>query len=106
MSIRTVAMTYAYAVLYGLSLGGKGVLISLIWPHYFGRFSLGTIRGFTWPLLLAANSLGPLLAGWIYDTTGSYGSAFELFTAACILSAIWVLLAKVPQRSTTFRKTS
>lgn len=101
MAIKSVAMAYAYAVLWGLSLGGVGVLVQLVWPHYYGRLSLGTIRGITWPVQMAANSVGPLLAGWIYDTVGSYQHAFELFTVAAVLAAIWMLLAKAPQHSST-----
>lgn len=97
MAVKSAAMAYAYAVLWGLSLGGVSVLIQLIWPRYYGRLSLGAIRGMAWPVLMMANSVGPLIAGGIYDTAGSYQYAFIIFAIAAVLAAVWMLLVKTPQ---------
>jgi len=104
MAVKSAAMAYAYAVLWGLSLGGVSVLIQLVWPHYYGRLSLGAIRGMAWPVLMMANSVGPLIAGWIYDTAGSYQRAFELFAGASVLAAVWMLLVRTPQHPSISEK--
>ena len=36
---------YAGFLLYGAGLGGGWVLQELIWANYYGRLSLGTVRG-------------------------------------------------------------
>jgi MFS family permease len=99
MMVRSVPMAYAYAVVWGLSLGGSAVLVQLIWPYYFGRLSLGTIRGLAWPMQMMANAVGPLIAGLVYDNLGSYQYAFIFFAAVSLLSVVWMLLVRTPHRS-------
>ena len=41
--------------------------------------------------------LGPIFAGWIYDQSGSYTSAFIIFIIALIIGFIFMYLAKSPQ---------
>ena len=36
---------YAGFFLYGIGMGGTSILAELIWANYFGRISLGKIRG-------------------------------------------------------------
>jgi MFS family permease len=96
MSVRSIPLAYAYAVIYGLTYGGLFPLFGLAQANYFGRTSLATIRGLAQPFLMTANALGPLLAGWIYDLARSYQVAFSVFIAAYLLSVLWVLLARPP----------
>ncbi len=99
MSIRNVAMAYAYAVLYGFTFGGVFPLFSLALANYFGRTSQASIRGVAQPFLMVANALGPVLAGWTYDLTLSYRISFLVFTGAFLMSIPWVLLARMPGSS-------
>jgi len=96
MTIRNVPMAYGYAVFYGFTFGGVFPLFALALANYFGRASLGTIRGMAQPLLMLANALGPVFAGLIYDFTSSYTIAFAVFIVAFLLGVPWVLLSRPP----------
>ncbi|MDO8530566.1 MAG: MFS transporter [Dehalococcoidia bacterium] len=95
---RTPAMAYAYAVVYGLALGGFLSLTPTMWATYFGRESLGAIRGFTFPALQLLAALSPVFAGWVYDVSGSYTWAFIPFAGLYVVAAALVAMARVPER--------
>ncbi|MBI4308016.1 MAG: MFS transporter [Chloroflexi bacterium] len=93
---RTAEMAYASALVYGLALGGLIGLIPTMWADYFGRESLGAIRGFTFPWVLGLSAIAPAFAGWVYDVGGSYVGAFIPFAGFYLLSALLVAVARPP----------
>ena len=83
-------------LLYGIGLGGNMVLPDILWASYYGRRSLGRIRGmglFISHMLAAA---GPPFFGFLFDITGGYGLSFAIFGAILILSALLSLLLRPP----------
>ena len=44
---------------------------------------------------------GPILAGYVYDSTGSYDTAFIVFAVATAVSMVLVLMARPPKRPAT-----
>jgi MFS family permease len=95
--VNTPAMAFIYAVSAGLTTGAIPVLQNMIWPEYYGRTFLGTIRGAFAPVSMLAFGLGPLLSGLLYDATGSYRTAFLAIVGAALLSAALFALARRPQ---------
>ncbi|HZR99717.1 MAG TPA: MFS transporter [Chloroflexota bacterium] len=87
-----------FALLYGVVVGGNSTLEAVIWADYYGRGSLGTIRGFGRPVTLTANALGPLATGLAIDAFGSYQPPFLGYAAASLGAAMLVLLARPPRR--------
>ena len=78
------------AVVYGGVLGfASGFTITasaVIWPNYFGRRHLGSIRGVATTMVLAAAALGPLPLSLGFDLAGSYTTVLGfalLLPAAC-----------------------
>ena len=45
-------------------------LQNFIWADYFGRESVGSIRGLVNPINLVVGGLGPPAAGYVHDTRG------------------------------------
>lgn len=87
---------YAGFLLYGIGLGGNMVLPDILWASYYGRRSLGRIRGmglFISHMLAAA---GPPFFGFLFDSTGGYGLSFAIFGAILILSALLSLMLRPP----------
>jgi cyanate permease len=84
--------------LYGTGLAGSFVLREVIWADFFGRTSLGTVRGLSlfFSHLFAAG--GAPFFGFLHDRTGSYNLSFVLFSCALFTSALLILLAKSPQK--------
>ncbi len=98
---RQIHFTYFGFFLYGTGLAGSFVLREVIWANFFGRQSLGTVRGLSllFSHLFAAS--GAPFFGFLYDRTGSYELSFTIFICALFTSAFLVLLAKPPRRESS-----
>ncbi len=88
---------FLYGVVAGISFAAGLTLLQLIIPTYFGRASLGAIRGATMPVTLAGNAVGPILAAATFDLTGSYTPIFSAFLGLYVLSGVAILLARPPR---------
>ena len=84
--------------LFGAGLGSGAVVRGVIWATYFGRASVGTIRGMVGPVELASNGVGPPAMGLIYDVTGAYTIAFWTAVALMLTSAVLMSTARPPRR--------
>ena len=84
-------------LVYGAGGAGYGPLSSLMWANYFGRRSLGSIRGVFLPITQLISAFSPVFAGAIFDSKGSYDQAFIIF-ALCFIFAIGAIyLARRPE---------
>ena len=68
----------------------------VIFADYYGRHSLGAIRGITRPAQMATNAIGPLVAAVAYDATSSYSLVFSSFTVVAIIAAMFIFSAIPP----------
>jgi MFS family permease len=91
-----IQLLYLGFFLYGTGLAGSFVLREVIWANFFGRTSLGTVRGLSllFSYLFAAS--GAPFFGFLHDRMGSYRVSFTIFACALFTSAFLVLLAKPP----------
>ena len=81
----------------GFGVGGLHLLVRLAWADYYGRQHLGTIRGVTLSAQIGGQALGPVLAGFLFDITGSYLLPFLVFASAVCAGGIFVLAAVAPK---------
>ena len=75
-----------FLALYSTGFGGSMVLRGAILREYYGTFSLGKLLGINMGIASVGGIIGPTLAGWAYDTIGSYlpiwfGLCFTLLIA-------------------------
>jgi OFA family oxalate/formate antiporter-like MFS transporter len=89
---------YAGFFLYGIGLGGNMVLPEILWANYFGRRSLGRVRGLGLLISQALAASGPPFFGFLFDFTGGYGLSFAIFGAALITSAFLSLMLRPPTK--------
>lgn len=85
-----------YLVIFAAPYGGTIALRGAIQGEYFGRKAFGTISGMLRVVDLPGTVAGPLFAGWVFDVTGSYTSAFLVIAFLNILGALAVLAAVRP----------
>jgi cyanate permease len=92
----SIQVTYVGFFLYGTGLAGSFVLREVIWANFFGRNSLGTVRGLSlfFSNLFAAS--GAPFFGFLHDVTGSYNLSFTIFSCALFTSSLLILLARPP----------
>ncbi len=98
ISTSNLACLYIGFFLYGIGLGGNMVLPDFLWANYFGRRSLGRIRGMGLLISQVLAAMGPPFFGFLFDATGGYGVSFALFGCALITSAFLSLLLRPPRR--------
>jgi len=83
---------------FGIGVGGGQLLRDFIWAEYFGRKSLGSIRGIVNPIMLAFGAIGPPLAGYVWDLTGTYSSIWWVSAGLVLSSAILLYLTPPPKK--------
>ncbi len=74
----------------GVVLGGALPLSSALLAEAFGRDRFAPMMGLMMPLAIPLQLLGPIFAGWVYDSTGSYSPAFLALAAVLIVAAALV----------------
>jgi len=97
--ISSTWQAFFYGAMLGISCGFLMTTFTVIWPNYYGRLHLGSIRGAATAGMVIFAALGPLPFAWIFDLTGSYSSAILIFLALPIACAIAALLAHPPRRN-------
>jgi len=97
VSIKTLPLVYLYAALSGISFGGMLVLGPILFGAYFGRTHYARIVGWTAPVITSMAAASPLLAGFIYDVTGSYVPAFWVAVVFLGVGVVCALLARPPK---------
>ena len=101
LNVDSTLSSILYAVYFGLLFGVMITLFILIFPDFFGRQSLGAIRGLTSPLQMGAIAVGPLVASVGYDITGEYTVSFFMFFVLFLLAGFFLLMARKPTLSNT-----
>jgi MFS transporter, OFA family, oxalate/formate antiporter len=89
---------YAGFFLYGIGLGGNMVLPDILWANYFGRLSLGKVRGMGLLISQVLAAAGPPFFGFLFDVTGGYGLSFAIFGLALMTSAGLSLMLRPPAK--------
>jgi sugar phosphate permease len=84
-----------FVIFFGISYGGNLAMLSILLRSYFGRGSYGTIIGFTWGILLLGNVVGPPLAGWFFDTWGSYRYVWLMMAGIVLIGALFMATTPV-----------
>ena len=90
-------MIWLYAILLGLGVGGWMPTMSMFTSTSFGLASYGVIFG----MIAFAHSIGcgfgPLFAGYMYDTMGTYHWAFIIFVILLIVAILTILAVRRPK---------
>ncbi|MBA7657079.1 L-lactate transporter [subsurface metagenome] len=88
---RELWMFYLFAVVYGFGHGGLFTAISPIVAEYFGIRSHGVLFGIVFCSAMVGGAIGPVIAGHVFDTTGSYSLAFWISTSVGALALVLIL---------------
>jgi sugar phosphate permease len=83
---------YAFAVVFGLGLGGEYLIIPLMAAELFGVKVLGRVMGIVLTADGVAEATAPMLVGYLHDRTGSYDTGFVTLVCAALAGAIAIAL--------------
>jgi MFS family permease len=84
------------AALFGYGVGGVVPLHGAVVGKTFGRERFGAVLGLMRPAMFPIQILGVPFAGWVYDTTGSYATAFEVLLCLYVLAGVAIVFYKAP----------
>ena len=86
---------FAFAIPFGLAYGGWVPNISVLISDTFGTTHYGEIFAFAnMGFAIGGSFAAPLLAGYIFDTTGSYRIAFLSGAAITVLAIVFTILIR------------
>jgi sugar phosphate permease len=91
------AALYAFAVIFGLGLGGEYMIIPLMAAELFGVQVLGRLLGVILTADGVAEATFPVLVGYFRDATGSYRTGFLLLIAVALAGTL--AIAFLPRRT-------
>ncbi len=84
--------------IFGIGIGGMMFLNNFIWADYFGRGSVGGIRGLANPINLVVGGIGAPAAGYVRDWTGSYDPAWWVGVGLMSGAALLIVLTRAPRK--------
>jgi MFS family permease len=91
------ALVWPAIVYFGSGFGGIGPLMSLVVLETFGLKNFGSIQGVVSLVLSTVPVLaGPIIAGRLFDATGSYETSFWIAAGIFGAGGLLVLLARRP----------
>jgi MFS family permease len=95
--LESVGALFCFALFYGFCAGSRSTLWPLIISDGFGSRAFSSILGFLIIFYNLGAVVGPPVAGWISDTTGSFYWVFVLSIAAYLISSLLVALGARPR---------
>ena len=97
MSTTTPSQMFAASVFLGMGIPIQVTLQNSIWPTYFGKAHVGSIRGASFPITIFFSALGAPLAGIVKDATGEYFVAWWAAIGAFAIGALLLVFTPRPQ---------
>jgi len=98
MMTRNAAMLWSFVILFGIFGMGRGPLVAGLMGTYYGTKSLTMLIAVSGMTAVVGGALGPVMAGLIWDRTGSYFAAFLIGAILWIVAALAVVLMKQPRK--------
>jgi predicted MFS family arabinose efflux permease len=88
---RTPALIVVAMAVNGYASGTKLQITGYLTTRFAGLKNFGKIFGMMAALIAAGSSLGPILAGWIFDTTGNYETFLIGGVVASVVSGLLII---------------
>ena len=80
-----------FVITFSFGWGGSVTTRMTLLRKYFGRSSFGTILGFTSGVMMVGHIAGAPLAGWVFDTWGSYQGIWFAFVSLTLAGLVLAL---------------
>ncbi len=83
---------------YGISAALFGLLLTTVWPRYYGRAHLGAISGLATSVLVFASAVGPFLFSYLRNVSDGYEPVFMASAGVPLFLLFLTFFARNPQR--------
>jgi MFS family permease len=85
-----------YNLTWGLGMGFNITVANIVWPNYFGRRYLGTIRGMIFPVAVGASAVSAPLFAILLDSTHDAGWVWLVAFAGFVVYALLLAASRPP----------
>jgi MFS family permease len=89
---RSTALVVFAMLMNGYAIGTKTNITLFLAAEYGGMRNFGKIYGTISAIITFATALGPLIAGRLYDTSGSYDSFLMLGVIGCVIGGLMLIV--------------
>lgn len=94
--------SYYTAILFGIARGIVGgfeaISLGIIWPNYFGRANIGSIKGISSTVMVIGSAFGPLPFALAYDFYGGYQEILYLMMLFPLIGMVFAVVARKPNK--------
>ncbi|MFC7063676.1 MFS transporter [Halobacillus seohaensis] len=90
-------MAISFGVVWGIVNGFERIVLNIVWPNYFGREHLGSIKGLAQTTMVIGSALGPLPFGIFYDWLGGYQQIILITLLFPLTASVLSLLSPQPR---------
>ena len=94
--VNSMVSVIFFGVIWGIVGGFEHITLNLIWPNYYGRQHLGSIRAMASSFMIIGAALGPLPLGMAFDQWGGYTEILYIIMVFPILGIVAVLTSPSP----------
>lgn len=95
----TLATIYLGAIIIGFNYGANFSLFPSATGDFYGTRNLGVNYGLVFTSYGVGGLIGPIMAGYVFDVTGSYEMAFLVAGVLAIIAALISIALRPPKRS-------
>lgn len=92
----SMTLVLIYGIIMGIQMGIQAIIRGVVWPDYFGRKHISTIRGVNMMAGVIGSALGPLPFGYAFDKFGGYSEILLVSMIFPFAGILIGLLAKKP----------
>ena len=90
-----------FATIFGIAFGTRGTLMTVLRAEVFGRENFSRLAGLMDPLSSVTVLISPIFAGFVFDTAGSYQTAFIVLAVVNASGAMLLAGVKLPNRASS-----
>jgi len=98
ITVGSTLQMFAASALLGLGFSILVVTQNQVWPNYFGRAHVGSIRGAALPVTFSLAAISAPLTGMFKDMTGEYFIAWWIALAGLAVAALLIFIVRPPTR--------
>lgn len=96
-NVQSLWLLALFLILFPPGYGGQMPIRVALQREYYGRKAFGITQGVMILCAACISSLGPFLAGWVFDVTGSYRPAFWILSLPYLVAIALIIAATPPQ---------
>ncbi|MGE0680849.1 MAG: MFS transporter, partial [Candidatus Binatia bacterium] len=102
LTANSLNLLYCGAAVFGFFYGSMATLFPALIGDFFGRLHAGSITGFLFAGAGILGAWGPMIAGYLRDTSGSYHVAFVCGIATSIVALSLFIFTPKPPSSPSY----